>query len=108
MTLKEKAIEALQRIKSDHNFLRVKEYRKVRPERQKEMIDEFTKDYELLEKTITQPTLDDAINVVEVKLNKEYTQIDTATGQVERSYYRSRSGALYEVLTALKGLKGEY
>lgn len=52
-----------------------------------------------------QPTLDDAIKVVEERLNKEYTQIDAATGQVERSYYRSRSGALFEVLTALKGLK---
>ena len=62
---------------------------------------------EKLKKELSKPTIDDAIKVVEEKLNKEYLQIDTATGQVERSYYRSRSGALYEILTALKGLKGE-
>ena len=88
MTSKEKAIKALQKIESYHAY-----------------DNQFDDELKLVFAELSQPTIDDAIKVLEKKLNKEYTQIDTATGQVERSYYRSRSGALCEVLTALKGLK---
>lgn len=114
MTSKAKAIEALQRIKSDHNFLRAKEYKRVRPERQKEMIDEFVKDYELLENVIAQPTLDDCIAVVEKMFEKENERLR----KIIQSYYSkswlvtlSKNILAYnidfqmEILTALRGLK---